>query len=322
MKQKDRIIGRLRRQIDRLERAAASLSPDELLDMLDVSARSPIQDLQRIIRAGQSTDISADHIAKGIIEAGMFTDWLSAGISAALFIEGRSSLDHYGRNTPMSIMSSTVIEHFGDKEPAVAIHFFCGPHTSSTDTMRGPHGMMRSLICQTLRLFPVKLDFISSRRYSEQLQILDFPTLCDCFVKIVKRLPADAVLICIIDSICFFENKEWAENCREAVNDLQDLVYDDGLSPLFKLLITSPLRSRYVADTFAPECRMLLQGDNSTGRRGPTERQISMMAQRFAKPKESDLLQSLRAKSGPDSEMEGHCDDLSDSDADLDSNTE
>jgi hypothetical protein len=320
MRQKDRVIRRLKRQIEMLQKAATSLSQGDLLDILDVSADSPIQDLRRIIRAGQSTELSASHTAKGIIEGKKLQDWLSTDASAALFIEGSSPLASCGRNTPMSLMSSVVIENLHDKEPAIAIYFFCGSHTSSKDSIKGPHGMMRSLICQILRLFVVELDFISSRRYREQLQSFNFRTLCDCFGKLVKKLPAETVLFCIIDSICFFEKKEWAEDCRKVANDLQDLADDDELGAVFKLLITSPSRSRYVGDTFPSQCRLLLPADGLSGRDGPTERQISMRARRPAKVKESDIFRSLRAKSCPDnggeesSDFLSECDALSDSD--------
>lgn len=322
MKKKDRVIRRLKKQIEMLEKAATSLSQDDLLDILGVSADSPIQDLRRIIRAGQSTELSASHIAKGIIEGQKFKDWLSTDASAALFIEGGSSSASHGRNTPISLMSSVVIESLHDKEPAVAIYFFCGSHTSSKDSIKGPQGMMRSLICQILRLFSVELDFISSRRYREQLQSLNLHTLCDCFGKLVKRLPMDTVLICIIDSICFFEKKEWAENCRKAVNDLQDLADDDELGAVFKLLITSPSRSRYVGGTLPSQCRLLLQEDDSNGRDGPTERQISMRARRPARAQESDIFRPLRAKSFLDSGIGESSDFLSESDSLSDSDVE
>lgn len=175
----------------------------------------------------------------------------------------------------MSLLSSSVINSLHDKEPAVTVYFFCGSHTSSKDPIKGPHGMMRSLICQILRLFSIELDFISSRLYREQLQSFNLHSLCDCFGKLVKRLPIDTVLICIVDSICFFETKEWAQDCRRAVDDLRDLADDDELDPVFKLLVTSPSRSRYVGPTWPAQYRLPLPADDLSGRNGPTERQIS-----------------------------------------------
>ena len=282
MKKRDRVILRLRKQVEMLERAAASLTHDDLLEILDVSADSAIQDLRRVRRASQLTELTTDHIAQGIMEGRKFRDWLSSGDSPVLFVEGGSSTALHGRNTPMSLMSSVIVEYLSDYEPAVAINFFCGSHTSSKDPIQGPRGMMRSLICQLLYLFPVDLDFISSRRYREQLEALDFHILCDCFAKLVKRVPTDSVLFCIIDSICFFEKKEWADSCREAINDLQDLAHDNGLA-----------RSRFVGGTLPPECHILVPADDSGSRDRPTEREMSMRARRSARAQESGLLRSL-----------------------------
>ena len=297
-----------------LERAATFMNKDDLLNILDVSADSSIQDLQRAHRADQSIELSASHIAKGIIEGGKFKEWLSTDASTAFFIEGGLSSASNGRNTPMSLLSSMVIRSLHDKEPAVAIYFFCGSHTSSKDSIKGPCGMMRSLICQILRLFSVDLDFISSRRYGEQLRSLNLHTLCDCFVKLVKRLPMDTVLVCIIDGICFFERKEWVEDCQKAIHDLRDLADDDEIGAVFKLLVTSPLRSRHVAGTWPAQHRLLLPADDLSGRGGPTERQISMRDRRPAQGGESDYIRSLRTKIYPNKGREEFSSSSSESD--------
>ena len=314
MKQKDRVINRLKRQIEMLERAATSLSQDDLLDMLGVSAECPLQDLRRTLRTGQSMDLSVSHMAQGIIEGERLREWLSTDSSSSLFIEGGLSLASYGRNTPMSYMSSVVIESLQDKEPAVAIYFFCGSHTSSKDPTKGPQGMMRSLICQVLRLFTVDLNFISTRRYREQLQCFNLHGLCDCFRKLVKRLPMDSVLFCIIDSICFFEKREWTEDCLKVINDLRDLADEDELGALFKLLVTSPSRSRQVGGTWPPQCRLLLPANDLHGRGGATERQISMRDRRCTQGRESEYFRTTRTMKYSSSRTEGFWESFSESD--------
>ena len=297
MEHKERVINRLRWQVEMLEKTAATLTPGDLLDILNIGADSSTLDLQRVSRAGQSTDVSPSYLvrgiteSKGVLESRRFQEWLGSDASAVLFIEGGFSSQSYGRNTPMSLISTAVIESFEDHEPAIAIHFFCGSHTSSRDPVKGPHGMMRSLICQILRLFSVKLDFVTSHRYREQLQTYNLRTLCHCFAKLIKQLPMDTVLICVIDSINLFEKKDWEEDCRKVVNDLQDLADDDELGALFKLLMTSPSRSRYVGGMLPAQCRILMPGNESGGRDGPTDREINMRARRPARARGSSSLQ-------------------------------
>lgn len=308
-----RDIRRLKRQLKRLQEVASGLTHADLLDILNVNAEAPIEDFRRIHRACQSVEPSDSQIAQGIFEGARFKEWLSADDSAALFIEGGPALAFHGRFASLSLMSCLVIECLEGKEPAISIHHFCRRHISSKDSIQGPQGMMRSLICQVLRLFhnQVNLSFTSSRRYREQLESHNLHILCDCFANVVKQLPADTVLFCIIDSIDCFEKHEWAEDCRFMIREIQDILHEYEYGPVFKLLLTSPVRSRYVGGTFTSHCRLLLSGDGSSGRNNPTEREMSMGARR-PKARESNAFRTLRHMFP--AEMEESSEGLSDSD--------
>ena len=271
----------MKNRIEELERSAAFLSKEDLLEILDVGIQIPADDLKREIRVGYSADPWASDFAKGIVQTPRFIEWESEDTSAALLVESGQPLGDHGRSSPLSLLSSSVIEALEDEGPSVTIHFFCGSHTSSTDALKGPNGVMRSLICQILRLFPVDLSFISYRRYSKQLEALHLLTLCDCFVKLVKQLPVDTVLFCIIDSINFFEQREWTEDCRQVIHYLHDLAEeDDAVGPVFKLLLTSSYRSKVVKDIVPPNHTIYLAPG---GRNDPTQRQRSMASRRSPK---------------------------------------
>lgn len=294
-----------------LQKSNTSMTPQDLLKILGVSKESSKLDLEKINRAGQEAELSASHMAKGIIEGRVFQNFWSSDTSTALFIEGGCSSDTYGRITPLSLMSSIVIESLYNKEPAFPIYFFCGCHTSSTDRIKGPQGMIRSLICQILQHFTVKLDFIGSRRYSDRLESLNFDSLCDCLGRILRQLPVDTVLFCIIDSICFFEKSSWTQDCGNAIEELQSLIEEDELGPVLKLLITSPIRSRSVGGRFPDHCRLsLLSNDMSNNRTGPTEREISLAARRPLRNMQKHVFKSLKAPGRPDSETDDFSDSL------------
>ena len=283
MKRKDRVIERLQEQIKILEKAAISLNTADLLDIMGVGDHSPTKDLKQSLRAGQSMELTATLAAQGTIENIKFKEWLSTDMSTALLVEGSYPSADFGRSTPVSLMSSFVIDSLQDKDPAIPLHFFCGSHSSSSDPFRGPQGLMRSLICQLVDWCTFELDFVSTRRYREQLECFNVRILCDCFRKLVERVSMNATLFCIIDSISFFERKEWAESCRFVVNELQDLADDETAVPraTFKLLITSPSRTRCFVDIIPPERHLLLpSADDESGRNGATERQVSMRSRR------------------------------------------
>lgn len=244
----------------------------------------------------------------------MFKEWQSKDASATLFIEGSGSSVHHSRSSPVSHISSTVIEHLQDKEPAVAIYFFCGFHTLPQDPVRGPHGMVRSLICQILRMFSMELDFMS-RRYSEQLEALSFHTLLDLFGKLVRRLPMTTVLFCVIDSIGFFERSEWAKDCRSAIIHFQDLARDEILGPVVKVLITNPSRSRCMGDIVPAQCRLSLPMEDADDKDGPTRRQLGLGVRRPpVRPRMSDLSQLSRMRAYSSSEDDGLTDSVIESD--------
>jgi hypothetical protein len=290
------------------------------LEVLDVDVNFPKHDLDHIMRAGRSTELEADLAAQEIIEADVFNTWLNSADSTALFVGGASALNSSRTITPMSIVSGNVIEFYADVHEATTIHFFCGRNDSSTGSLSGPYGMIRSLICQILWHFPIQLDFISSPRYRQQLENHDFFTLCDCLEKVVQRLPPQAVVICVIDSICFFEKARWTDNLQKAVNILLNIV-DDDETPMFRLLVTSPRRTRYVADLFALDCQMLLGGDATReGRSAPSERQRRTAARRTRHaPRQNRLLQSLRESHVHPLETEAtDINDFSESESDFD----
>ncbi|KAJ9616703.1 hypothetical protein H2200_000422 [Cladophialophora chaetospira] len=298
-KKTGRTIRRMKEQIKILENAANGLSQADLLEILDVSPEAPIEDFRRIHRACQSIDPSDYQIAQGVFEGAKFKEWLSADVSDALLIEGGPALATHGRFASLSLTSCLAIECLDDKDPAATIFHFCRRHTFSKDPLQGPQGLMRSLICQVLRLFQneIKLGFTATtfRRYQEQLESYNLQTLCDCFAKVVRQLPREMVLFCIIDGIDSFEKHDWAESCRFMIRELQDILYEYECGPVFKLLVTSPVRSRHVGDTFHSRYRLLLSRDGSSGRNDPTEREKSKSrGARRPKARESDAFRSLR----------------------------
>ena len=290
MRQKDNDIQRLRNRIGELEQAAAAITQEELCELLDVLPNHPDFDLQYLI-GRTDPDLPEADIALGVTLQDTFQHWKGEDTSAALFIEGGLPLSSR-RVSSLCVVSTFLIGSLKDSKRATAIYFFCGHHDKPSDPIGGPPGMIRSLIIQILRLFAVNLDFITPR-LRPLLEKLNLRALCDCFSKLVTQLPASTVLFCIVDGISFFEKTEWIDDTNKAIGDLRDLVYDSDTGAVFKLLVTSPTRSRCVADIFEPEDRLSLLSDSR--RQQATERDRAMArrrppgrAPRFARPASQD----------------------------------
>lgn len=276
MTAKDVQIRKLKRRVEQFEQAASALSASDLCDILAVPNTHPDIDLQHTFSRidGNSEEFE---LACKVNTGEDFKQWQGDDESPPLFIEGGLPLSSR-RSTALSIVSSSLIKTLHDSPRATAIYFFCGMHDDTNDSVCGPQGVIRSLISQILRQFDVNLDFISmlSRPLIEKLNIR---ALCDCFGKLIKQLPAWAVLFCIIDGISFFEKTLWADDTAKVIGDLRGLAYDTDVGATFKLLVTSPRRSTFVASIFEPESRMNVSPSDT--RRHASEREVMMANRRI-----------------------------------------
>ncbi|KAK5055419.1 hypothetical protein LTR84_013169 [Exophiala bonariae] len=309
-------ISRLKRQVKRLQLQISGLTQPDLLNILGVDAESHIEDYRRVHRACQSIEPSDSQIAQAVIAGPTFQGWVSADDSTEVFVEGGPALGFHGCLASLSLMSCLVIEH----SPSLLIQFFCRRHVSSKDPIQGPQGMMRSLTCQVLRFFDQQVDlkFNFDPRDKEQLESHNLQTLCSSFATVVKQLSPDLVLICVIDSIDCFERPAWVEDCKVVIKEIQDLLYEYENGPIFKLLVTSPRRSKGVGNLFRRQKRLLLSSDGF-GRNAPTAREQALSARR-PKARESSTFRSL--KNMMPAAIEGSSEEVSDSEGDWDSHPE
>ena len=256
--------------------------------------------MQKSIAGGEAVEVGATLIAQEILAQKTITNWFFNKDSDILFVEGRFSSPPYARDTPLSIMSSRVVESFGDRKHGVVLQFFCGLHNASADDMKGPCGMMRSLTSQLLQEFPAGYSFpmtVHSKRVLEDLQMA---ALCDLFAKTFQRITADMVLFIVIDSICFFEKNEWVRDTERAIRELQHLIDEDNGSaaegrPLLKILVTSPYRSKSVRAKLPTQCQMLVSDDGKLLRAPPDATPPNTGPRQSARMIGREIVRSLRA---------------------------
>lgn len=274
------------------------MTPDDVLRIIGGGLEHRAFDLQSTLRASEAADLTNLETATRVVKDDMLQLWLYRGESSSLFIEGGPLMAGYGRGaSPLSNVSSMLIKSL-DRDPEVPIWFFCGAHSSPRDPLRGPQGLMRSLISQVLSLFPIKLDFISTPRYKQQLGSHNLFALLDCFEKLIQRIEPPSVVICVIDEICMLEKPEWAESCKHVLYKLQALVEDEDVSVIFKLLVTSSDRSRYAVTTFPAECHLKMADREAGARHEMTERQIQIVQQRTRhRIERKETIETIRKRS-------------------------
>ncbi|CZR69883.1 uncharacterized protein PAC_19783 [Phialocephala subalpina] len=74
--------------------------------------------------------------------------------------------------------------------------------------------------------------------------------LCALFSTLVRRLPKDITLICIIDGISHYEVDEHEKGMLKALQCLLDLARDNGVAAVIKVLATSPTTTGLVQGRF------------------------------------------------------------------------
>lgn len=107
MSQKEKDIGRLRKQIQELERAANALTLDDMLEILDVSREHPLFDSRKILRS--APEVFQSELALSITTDDAFREWQAADTSAELFIKTQLSSMSSRHVSAVSLVSSNLV---------------------------------------------------------------------------------------------------------------------------------------------------------------------------------------------------------------------
>lgn len=247
-----------------MPRSTALITLSHLLEVLAVPLETSVHDLESTLRQGREFDTAAQAQSRWLLQMEQFRRWFSSTRSEVLLVDGNTDSTDPGRTSPMTFLSATLIASIIKMQPqAITLYFFCGRHTSPNDALRGPIGMMRSLvtgiIMELRRRGELSLDFIDSRPYREALERHDPLAICVTFQQLIKQLPLDTPVYCIIGGISWLEKHEWLEELYGVVDKFQELVSDEQLRPSFKVLMTSPHRSRFIHRRVSPQQRVILQ---------------------------------------------------------------
>ena len=166
------------------------------------------------------------------------------------------------RCSPMSSLCAALLSGVAQQHRAQIVYFFCEPHSTSSDPIGGPVGLVRCLIAQLLALREFDIDFVRFDRWNGQLQRNNLAVLCEVLRELVTQLP-DTILFCIIDGVSHFETERWRSQMRELMRSLTLLAQDGILGAVFKLLFTSPDLSKDARALIPPQCyiQILEDGD-------------------------------------------------------------
>ena len=154
--------------------------------------------------------------------------------------------------SPTSFVCANLIHCLKESQQAIPIAFFCSLLTGEGASLRGPQGLMRSLIHQLLPIQDFDLGFINNS-YAERVHLQDLQWLCDFCVRLVDQLSEDRVLFCIIDSVSAFERQNYGKGLFHFMDKLSMLRRTLGSGPILKLLLATPRVSKQMRTYFSSD---------------------------------------------------------------------
>ena len=245
-----------------LDPAQSAFTLDHLRTLLDVSPERDARDLEQISRKGKN-GTSSHAQSYWLLSHSKFRTWLNSNESHSLIVEGNDSSSE--RISPTSFVCATLIHCLKGTQQVTPIAFFCSLHTGEGVSLRGPQGLMRSLIHQLLPVQDFDLGFINDS-YAERVHLQDLLWLCDLFVRLVDQLSEDRVLFCVIDSVSVFERQKYGNGVFQVMEKLSMLTRTLGSVPIFKLLLATGRVSKQMRNHFSPDDCITVKGDSEDGR--------------------------------------------------------
>lgn len=245
-------------------------------------------DIERIEewRKGERLDPRDRVSAEQIVHSQLFQDWIISPSSTKLLVHGNFS-GILMQISALSLFCVTLTKAFRARSHCLCLVWFCGCHlggdesdsesgSSSDDddeesgyiglddgeevyshrTQKKPiERMLRSLIAQLLcdydfgpatALLPpgVDLSFIEEGSLACLRCLFDW---------LVRQLPGDVTLFCILDGIVFYEREEFEDPMLDALGDILSLTADDSIRAAVKVLVTSPWSTGTVRVAFEDE---------------------------------------------------------------------
>lgn len=130
----------------------------------------------------------------------------------------------------------------------IPLSFFCGQHISREQDRDSPSGIVNSLVAQ---LLTHSKDLTAPKGWKlEKFDSDDIEMALSLFKSVVKQLPSSTTIFCVIDALSYYiDDDEMAEDAQWLARKLIKLTDQQSKKrPVFKLLLTAPVRLRILGD--------------------------------------------------------------------------
>lgn len=254
-----------------------------LLDWIDIPdlARSDMEYIaerrNRIVPADEQVR------AEQIVRTQQFGKWLASPSSTQLLVHGNYDRQRYVSG--LSLFCQTLAQSLTERtaHPFLHLIFYCGLHFKD-EYYTGGRALIQSFICQLLCQFDFDAAFarspLSSEITQELIELGDIETLCELFEILVRRLPREIVLLCLIDGVVYFEREEFEDDLGAALVTILSLSGEEqNTHAAMKVLITSPTKTVDVRQPFPEDLILSMESLPGMGMVASQERLIRVLSE-------------------------------------------
>ncbi|KAF2472284.1 uncharacterized protein BDR25DRAFT_367109 [Lindgomyces ingoldianus] len=223
--------------------------------------RAQLDILSCLSQGAALSDLDISHLA-WIKHNLVMRNWVFERKSVAVHIDGNIDIGPATYTSVTSFLCAETAHLFDAIQKTFVLSYFCGLFAAPTSKDRADaRGMMANLLGQILQhkddevLQEVTID----NSLHVGIKSLDFDTLCLAFKALMLQLPKSWTVICLIDSIDFYETRKRRDKTLETIRWLlrlaKSLKKHDGAT--FKLLVTASKMSIAVRKEFHSENRII-----------------------------------------------------------------
>lgn len=163
---------------------------------------------------------------------------------------------NYGRRdhaSGLSLFCASLAGSLAERAPRfLRVLFFCGLHVDppAINGHSGGRAMVESFICQLLCQYDFRGRLLLHEASQDQIRQGDLDELRALYERLVRELPSDVVLFCLIDGIMYYKREEFRENIERVLRTVLQVSADNSNSAAVKVLITSPTKTTDVREPF------------------------------------------------------------------------
>jgi hypothetical protein len=231
-----------------------------LLQMFDIDEA----DMITIIDNSNGIPMQHRNRASQVAGTSQFRDWMVAATSRELLVCTEHGIDAGQAAASLSLLYATLVRALRIRQYHIGTVFFCGMHVSQDDENKniGADALIRSLIVQILRYHVFDTTQLPWEVDLGRVAAGDLRELCGLFSWLVKRLPREVALVCLVDGISYYDCDEHEGDMLVVLDCLLGLVREQGLSATLKFMATSEEATESMQGLFRndDECLLEMEG--------------------------------------------------------------